>query len=375
MATASWRIGSPHGRTASSAAPAQPKVAVVVQVLQHTSLVLSIAWGIVPLSWLASVGVAQAPKLDDPQHSVFHAFPAADAYRVIVRDIDAAARKRIEKRLPFRVHFDELGPHSLYVALRNRRPIGMLYVHYEESDLGLTIVEWAITVDQRVAGFKFQRTRNKLRRRLERSEFVRLLSGKSCTDLKEFLDEDGQLLPGVRGLAAGTESLAAAVVRSGVKTFAVLESVWQADVAKLKDLNVGMRTFPEARRFHRLWPKPVSAKQVNKKQLPAPIGEPAIDRSLRWAIRAYGIEGRSVGIAAELSLDAEQPTALSFIAVDARGMVIAVGPAADLSPALRAQCSAARGRKLAELTTGDGPVPAALTRLRNLIEGDTGSGR
>ena len=56
------------------------------------------------------------------------------------------ARNRIEASLPFRVHFDELGAHSLYVALRGRRPVGMIYAQYEESAFGIAAVVYFVTM-------------------------------------------------------------------------------------------------------------------------------------------------------------------------------------------------------------------------------------
>ena len=309
---------------------------------------------------LAAGMCAQAPRLDDPQRSVFRAFPAANAYRVIVRDVDAAARKLVEDRLPFRVHYDELGAHSLYVAMRDARPVGMIYVQYEEGTSGLAAVEWAISFDMRVQSFHFQRMRSASRASLVRSPFVRLLNGCSAAQLVSMLDENGQLRDGTRGVTGGTEQLAGAVVRSGVKTFALLGSVWRADVAVLHDQSVGMRLFPTARRFDRLWPNATGSAQ----DTPAsPAGEGAradkplraIDR-VRWAVRASGPQRREHGVAVRLHLGNERDddsgaTAATdvMLVVDARGSVRRVEASPDLPARLRMRCRAVRGQSLAEL--------------------------
>src|SRR5690606_35046166 len=53
---------------------------------------------------------------------VFEAFPEADAYRGIKREVKQHHRRQIEAKLPFKVHFNELGKHQLIVAFRGRRP-------------------------------------------------------------------------------------------------------------------------------------------------------------------------------------------------------------------------------------------------------------
>src|SRR5678816_47948 len=57
---------------------------------------------------LLLAGQAPAQKESDASNHdamVFHAFPEATSYRLIVRDVDQAARTAIERELPFKVHF------------------------------------------------------------------------------------------------------------------------------------------------------------------------------------------------------------------------------------------------------------------------------
>ena len=54
--------------------------------------------------------------LRDPQRQINVLFPEATSFRSIVRTVDEAARSEVAERLPFSLHFNELGRHTLYVA-------------------------------------------------------------------------------------------------------------------------------------------------------------------------------------------------------------------------------------------------------------------
>lgn len=327
----------------------------------------------VPCVWLAAGLAGQVPTLEDPQRGVFDSFPAADAYQVIVRNVDTAARKSIEQRLPFRVHYDELGAHSLYVALRGRRPIGLLLVQYEESAFGLASIEWAITLDERVAGFRFQRARSRVREDFEASEFVRLLRGRTCAELEALLDDDGVLRPDTRGVAPGTEELAAAVVRSAVKAFAVLEIVWPADLARLADLGIGLQFFPQAHALRRVWPPMVPAAPA----VPAPRDRgAAAEPGPRWVVCAYGYQGKPLGAVAKLVVDPRELDSTVLVVIDADGVIVTAEPTLPTSPRLREQCASLRGGRLNGVVVDDGDaLSVALRRLRETIVADARPGR
>lgn len=303
---------------------------------------------------------AQVPVLENPQRSIFAAFPEADSYRVIKHDVDAAARKRIEALLPFRVHFDELGAHSLYVAQRGRRPIGMVYVQHEESAFGLAAVEWAFTFDLRVSGFRFQRVRSKHRASLERSEFVRLLKGRDRHDLAARLGDEGELLQPAKGVEADAQQLASAVVRSGVKSLAVLEAVWAAEIDKLRDLEVGLQSFPQALRIHRTWP---AASQTNAPTNGDEAADPRAPK-LILLLRACGRQSRTIGHVAAVRMSGGDRRFDVRWTIDAKGVVTRADIAATAPRAMRAACNDVEGQNTADLAARGGDVGEAMKRVR-----------
>lgn len=179
---------------------------------------------------------------------VFHAFPEADSYRRIVRDVDQQARTTIERQLPFKVHFDELGAHTLFVAFRGRQPIGFIYLRSEEAEWGLAEIAWSMTLDLHVLGFQFLRGRGLHQRELESSAFAKQLVGCDRTRLEALLAGKAQADALVPQRAA---ELAATVLRSGAKALLVTDTVWPEEIAKLQDLGRGFDSFPSAERFLR----------------------------------------------------------------------------------------------------------------------------
>ncbi|MFN3244082.1 MAG: hypothetical protein ACE37K_21425 [Planctomycetota bacterium] len=178
------------------------------------------------------------------QRIVFRAFPEADAYRCIERDVGLEARARIERLLPFKVHFDELGEHTLLVAFRGRRPVGLVYRRTEEADWGLTEVAWHVTLDRRIVGFRYLRGRNRNIKSLERGRFADDLTSADFQDLVKLLARH-------RGepRKADLGALERTTLRSAAKTLAVLDTVWRDDIEKLHDRATGFDLFPAAARF------------------------------------------------------------------------------------------------------------------------------
>lgn len=180
---------------------------------------------------------------------VFRAFPEADAYSSIVRDVKQEAREAIERRMPFKLHFQELGQHTLLVAFRGRKPIGLVYLRSEESQWGLTEIAWSLSLDLRVLGFEVVRGRGPHFAALAGSAFPRLLAGRDFDGVVELVAK------GEAGLAAvvpeAARPLAVTILRSSAKALVVTGTVWPEEVAKLHDQAIGYEVFPGASRFTR----------------------------------------------------------------------------------------------------------------------------
>jgi len=185
--------------------------------------------------------------LQDPKQSVFQGFPEADGFRAIVREVGGDERGIVDADLPFTVHFNELGEHTLYVALRRDRPIGIVHTRSEESPYGLVEIIWFLTLELKVKSFRFQRCRSPRGEPLERSQFAESLIGRDFTALATLLTQKGDLVETVRGVPKRGRQLARTVVRSALKTIVVTNSVWTGQLEGLRDLDLAMVSYPEAR--------------------------------------------------------------------------------------------------------------------------------
>jgi hypothetical protein len=216
--------------------------------MPSSSLLVSVVaalGGIAPIQALR----AQAHTADaEVSPMIFRAFPEADAFRQIPRDVDLAARLAIEGRLPFKVHFNELGAHTLFVAFRGVRPVGLIYRRSEESEWGLTDVAWAMTLDLRVHGFWFLSGRSPHMGQIEQSRFASLLAGSDCDRVLELVRDEARA---IEAAPDGAEELARIVLRSAAKAMIVTDTVWREQVELVFDTAAGYDAFPSAARFPR----------------------------------------------------------------------------------------------------------------------------
>lgn len=72
--------------------------------------------------------------LRDLVNTIYTLFPEADAYRSSVKTIGRSARQAVLDQLPFKIHFNELGRHTLYMALQNGDVIGMVHARSEMTE-------------------------------------------------------------------------------------------------------------------------------------------------------------------------------------------------------------------------------------------------
>ena len=255
-------------------------------------------FGRIAVACLVALSVVPAQShcaLRNPKQSVFQGFPAADGYRSIVRDVDENQRSLIEANLPFRVHFNELGKHTLYVALRGKRPIGIVHARSEESRWGLVEIVWCFDLNMKVRSFRFQRVRSRHGAALEQSAFAEKLVGRDIEALRALLTAKGDLAEAARPVPKRADALALTVLQSSLKTIIVTRAVWAQQLQRLGELELGLHLFPHGRATRQL---------ISDPKKPSPF---AVGRKPRHVgtLRAVGVlddRGRRLGIAVETRL-------------------------------------------------------------------------
>ena len=173
--------------------------------------------------------------LRDPVTAIKHLHPDLSAYRSIVRTVADGTRKMVARRLPFSLHHRELGEHTLYVLMNKEIPENIVHVRSEKGRWGLVELVWSFDLNLRVTGFQFQRCRDRSRKRFETDAVRSQLLGKDFTELRAMLTREGKSLnPGRFAVPKDAEDLAVTVLRSALKTIAVTEIVWAADLDALR---------------------------------------------------------------------------------------------------------------------------------------------
>ena len=167
-------------------------------------------------------------SLRDPVGAMQASFPDLGHYRSIVRVIDDTDRANILKALPFTIHENELGTHTLYVVFAdNDELMGIVHVRTERSRWGLTEIAWSFNSDLEIVGMHFQRSRDRQRRYIESEAFQKELRGKNFDELRTLLTKNGDAInEAVLVIPREGHELALSVIRSALKTISATKSVW-----------------------------------------------------------------------------------------------------------------------------------------------------
>ena len=164
--------------------------------------------------------------LRDPNRSIFELFPKATGFTSSVRNM-IRSREMLNKKLPYKLHFNELGRHTLYIALEGSVPIGIVHVRPAAHEWGLVEVAWALDLDLNVLGFKIQRCRSRHRRQIESDAFRKQLLGCGKGDFESLLRDSGYGVNLERiSVPKDATDLVAAVLRSGLSSLVITEAVW-----------------------------------------------------------------------------------------------------------------------------------------------------
>lgn len=170
-----------------------------------------------------------------PEVTIQKFFPGCN-HRVTTKTIDNAVRLEVGRRLPFNLHFNELGRHSVYFITDPAKSDsfqGLVHVRSEPGDAGLNEIAWALDEDLRVIDFRFQRFRGKTGylQSIESASVRDLIIGAGYDDLRALLSRSGGSLAGDVGpFAPEVKELVKQIIHCGLKTIITTEEAWSADL-------------------------------------------------------------------------------------------------------------------------------------------------
>jgi len=191
--------------------------------------------------------------LRDPTKRIYESYPDATSYRSLVRTVDQDVRQYVSQKLPFTIHFNELGRHTLYLPVKDGKPMGLVHARSEAGNWGLSEIVWSLSPDLVVQDFEFQRCRSRKRSEVEKQAFKKQIVGQDFQQLKSMLSQDGTAVVKDKvSVSPEAQELAAMVIRSGLKTIAVTEYTWKQELAVVQPLFHMNQAFPESTRIEKV---------------------------------------------------------------------------------------------------------------------------
>lgn len=250
--------------------------------------------------------------LRDPVNTIYELFPEADAYRSSVKTVGRDARSAVLNQLPFALHFNELGRHTLYVALQEGETVGYVHARSEMGEWGITEYAWALSPDLRIRGVKVQRSRDPVLRG-KSAALSAIVRGKDLAALEILFKTSSD----------AADKQLASLASSAMKTIVITENVWADEISPVgayDTLEVSRKVFPEAIAFSRI------AQLYDSKAL-AMLSEldlaqsPVFDRAALTAYTIQREDGATIAIAVHSPFELDHPNRQLLWIVSAEGDV------------------------------------------------------
>jgi len=257
-------------------------------------IALGVSWAVAD----AAIGQAYC-ALRDPVTRIYETWPAADAHRSITRTIRLSDREKIAETLPFTIHFNELGRHTLYVVLDDALPLGLVHVRSERGRYGLIEIAWSLDLEGRIVGVELQRCRDAAVRAALTGPLREALSGSTAADVVRMLENP--TVPDAEAL----------LLRSAAKTLVVTERVWERDLTDLRAVHVSAGVREEG-----------AGTLVPKEVLPHQVGASSgFDAATIWHWVRQSESGDVIGHVVRTPWRSGQQTAVVWWTADRDGAV------------------------------------------------------
>jgi len=177
--------------------------------------------------------IAAFCSLRDPISAIQTLYGQDYKYRSLVTTITEADRFAVKEKLPFTIHQNEIGKHTLYVLYKKNKREGFLQARSEWAEWGLVEIAWAINIDRSLKGFYFQRCRSPQCN----DDTIKYISSKITNQtfdhLKTLLSNDGKSLSllGKKSFKK-TPELALLILQSALKTLVITDISWKHNIVK-----------------------------------------------------------------------------------------------------------------------------------------------
>ena len=171
--------------------------------------------------------------LRNPQSKIMQLYPLCETYNTTIGTIDERTRLEIAKKIPFPIHFYEIGKHNLYTIKNNETVLGLVHSRSEKSPWGLVEIIWSLNLDLSIKDFSFQRCRTASKDLLLSKEFKAQIINKTFYELKNLIDEKGRLNKSLK-VPKGADQLCQILLQSALKTMLITDLAWQDKLISLR---------------------------------------------------------------------------------------------------------------------------------------------
>lgn len=250
-------------------------------------------------------------SLRDPVNTIYEFFPEATNYRSNVQNVGRGARQTVQQQLPFRMHFNELGRHTLYIAQKADQRLGFVHARSESSDWGLTEFAWAFCVDMKVQSVKVQRSRDLKLMKYSQEELTGIVKGKNLPALQELYAES---LPG---------SIEHTLAAAAMKVLVITQSVWPEEflgdsIEALLAANFGEGVVMQP--IVNMYDEAVMSELVALEFIDSPL----FVRDRLKGFRVMDVAGQVLGLVAQSTFDLENHERSLVWMVDRNGRLLSV---------------------------------------------------
>ena len=262
-------------------------------------------WLFVAALGIVALGIAFPPSaqavaycaLRDPVTTIYDLFPEANSYRSNVKTVGRGAREAVLTQLPFSLHFNELGRHTLYIAQRDGQPVGFVHARSELGEWGMTEFAWALSTDLKVLGVKVQRSRDPRMRQKVDNELAARVVGKDLVALRKQFEN----LP-----SAQADTQLATLLASAMKTLVITKAVWEDELPGLDIVGIAKQARIDADELVAIdvLYDPNVQKALNLIELQ---DSPVFDRTALVGYRLKKANGKAVAIAVRSPFELDNP--------------------------------------------------------------------
>lgn len=181
-------------------------------------------------------------SLRDPVSAIQTLYSKDYKYRSVVTTITEEDRLAVKEKLPFTIHQNEIGKHTLYVLYKEDKQEGFLQARSELAKWGLVEIAWAINTNRSLKGFYFQRCRSPQCNDDVEKYISSKIKNKTFEQLRPLLSDDGESLSlsGEKTFHQ-TPMLALLTIKSALKTLAITDISWKGKILNSNSIDKGIK--------------------------------------------------------------------------------------------------------------------------------------